>query len=410
MNEWEILGIEPTNDLKMVKRAYAAKLKTTHPQDKPAEFQELKEAFDNISKRLKNQKEESFDLREVDFIVKNEENNFENRYVNLATATEWQNSSIIYFQSELTKLYDSLDSRYASQKWQAFFQEIETWNMEQILMAHQSAEVFVAQYFMVLPKAVSMFLIETFQISFHLNDDTDAGADIFDLPDFNFYAYEGLTSEQLEAFYQLRYNAYLYLVHEDVNNAEYFLNQAEEIYEKDSDLLTLRALISIRRDLGLLTVNYQSFLVSSEILKKALALDPKNDTARFYYILLSARATKKITSAAENFVAQTDGGYGVHITLLKGYIYFFANKYKEAISEWEQLSDGWKKTVHDERKKAYSHLFYASNDEKEKEILRKNLKEVKRENKIYRNVTWIGWTITIIFILKLLIEYGENLN
>lgn len=46
MNIWEELGIAPTADLREIKRAYAQRLKQTHPEDDPAGFQRLREAFE----------------------------------------------------------------------------------------------------------------------------------------------------------------------------------------------------------------------------------------------------------------------------------------------------------------------------------------------------------------------------
>lgn len=45
MDIWEILGIEPTTDKKIIKKAYAAKTKEIHPEEKPEEFKVLYEAY-----------------------------------------------------------------------------------------------------------------------------------------------------------------------------------------------------------------------------------------------------------------------------------------------------------------------------------------------------------------------------
>ena len=45
MNIWNILGIEPTTDIKTIKRAYASKTKIIHPEEKPDDFQVLYEAY-----------------------------------------------------------------------------------------------------------------------------------------------------------------------------------------------------------------------------------------------------------------------------------------------------------------------------------------------------------------------------
>lgn len=45
MNIWKALGISPTADKKVIKKAYAAKTKEIHPEEKPEEFKQLYEAY-----------------------------------------------------------------------------------------------------------------------------------------------------------------------------------------------------------------------------------------------------------------------------------------------------------------------------------------------------------------------------
>ncbi|MED4957600.1 hypothetical protein P9747_23110, partial [Paenibacillus macerans] len=46
MTIWERLGIGRTEDIKLIKRAYAKQLKKHHPEDDPEGYQALREAFD----------------------------------------------------------------------------------------------------------------------------------------------------------------------------------------------------------------------------------------------------------------------------------------------------------------------------------------------------------------------------
>lgn len=45
MNLWRILQIEPTTDLRAIKKAYAKRSKEVHPEEKPEEFSQLYEAY-----------------------------------------------------------------------------------------------------------------------------------------------------------------------------------------------------------------------------------------------------------------------------------------------------------------------------------------------------------------------------
>lgn len=64
VNCWKILDIDVTDDLKLIKRAYAKKLKITNPEDDPSGFMQLREAFDQAKQLAESG--ELFDTADVE--------------------------------------------------------------------------------------------------------------------------------------------------------------------------------------------------------------------------------------------------------------------------------------------------------------------------------------------------------
>ena len=45
MNNWDVLGIDPTTDKRVIKRAYAKMLAKYHPEEFPEKFEEISRAY-----------------------------------------------------------------------------------------------------------------------------------------------------------------------------------------------------------------------------------------------------------------------------------------------------------------------------------------------------------------------------
>ena len=56
MNKWEILGIEPTHDLKLIRRRYAELVRLYHPEDQPEIYQQIVEAYQSALREARSKK------------------------------------------------------------------------------------------------------------------------------------------------------------------------------------------------------------------------------------------------------------------------------------------------------------------------------------------------------------------
>lgn len=61
MSIWEQLGISQTNDIRQIKKAYAAKSKFVHPEEHPEEFRQLHEAYESALMYAKFKRKQSTD-------------------------------------------------------------------------------------------------------------------------------------------------------------------------------------------------------------------------------------------------------------------------------------------------------------------------------------------------------------
>jgi len=99
MNIWQQLEIEPTSDLKVIKRAYAKKLKITRPDDQPDAFQDLHYAYKAAlyhASRIKDEAEhQEFDGKDVQELEIQTENNPDLNQNNTVQISDDSNEEIV---------------------------------------------------------------------------------------------------------------------------------------------------------------------------------------------------------------------------------------------------------------------------------------------------------------------------
>jgi len=65
MNPWKTLNIDPTDDKKVIKKAYACLIKQFKPDEHPEKFQEIQEAYQYALQTLKWNKQEAENYQEI---------------------------------------------------------------------------------------------------------------------------------------------------------------------------------------------------------------------------------------------------------------------------------------------------------------------------------------------------------
>ncbi|QAA33420.1 J domain-containing protein [Clostridium manihotivorum] len=271
MNSWEILEIEPTEELSVIKKAYAKKLKVYHPEDDPEGFQKLREAYDNALKYAKKSKssisestkvlsEESIssqqkvfnqpDIKEADH-YKEEVYNYNIPHTRIVD--DYVEEQIDYYElideffESAESLYNDFYKRIDTKNWQELLNHDIMWqlNYKEQLSRNMIEFLFNHRY---LPRDVWRLLNETFNWS-----EMEEYLAYYYPKGFINYFYRQLGSERIpgykyfrkvekfdfEKYLELRERAFANLLNGALEEAKENIFQAYELYDKDPYLKTL---------------------------------------------------------------------------------------------------------------------------------------------------------------------------
>ncbi|MBP1906848.1 tetratricopeptide (TPR) repeat protein [Paenibacillus turicensis] len=159
LNKWERLGIEPTSDVKLIKRAYASKLKMYHPEDDPQGYQALREAYEWAMKQsqlhsntveLEEQPKPSEQVKPpIKQPTHNKQNHIPpklvldfNRTQNFATPDE----VVAAFIQKVANLYDDFSRRIDESCWLVLLQDKVMWNISVSEKLFKEISYFLNEY------------------------------------------------------------------------------------------------------------------------------------------------------------------------------------------------------------------------------------------------------------------------
>lgn len=129
MNDWSLLGIEPTTDTTTIKRAYSQKLKVYHPEEDPQGFQRLREAYENVLRQAKYLNED----RNV--VTRVELSNCNN--ISPILTTDMMNDRVSIpehlvdeFMNEVKAVYDHVILRKNIESWKQILNDERYWHLD----------------------------------------------------------------------------------------------------------------------------------------------------------------------------------------------------------------------------------------------------------------------------------------
>ncbi|KON83138.1 hypothetical protein AF331_20120 [Rossellomorea marisflavi] len=175
MTQWEILGIEPTDDLSVIKKAYSRQLKNHHPEDDPEGYQNLREAYDSITKMLKQQKraekEAAFstaDDAEMEVDIPEETITEDEEYVPATSlfpdhigSLHEPLSDVALLLDQAEVLYGDFEARLNEGRWMDLLDQDVLWNMELQQRVSEEMLLFIWHHCL-LPKRIWILLENQF--------------------------------------------------------------------------------------------------------------------------------------------------------------------------------------------------------------------------------------------------------
>ncbi|WP_058308070.1 J domain-containing protein [Gracilibacillus massiliensis] len=232
MIDWKILDIEPAEDLKVIKRAYAKQLKHYHPEDDPKGYQHLRETYEKA----------------VSYVRKKENDNtaFTKLPTETVTTIHYHHSQtpLEEFIEKLQFIYHDFNQRIDISSWKNLLDFEAVWSVEWFPRTRHAITEFLDQHSF-LPIEVWLLLNETF-------DWEKWDQDFYKkyLEQHNYLRYDCLKSvkdSEADRYLEGRNNVYEALKANNLKQAEKLIDNVKLIFADDPELLRLQGIYYQRK-------------------------------------------------------------------------------------------------------------------------------------------------------------------
>lgn len=265
MSFWEILGIDSTDNVSVIKKAYAKKLKMYHPEDDPEGYQRLREAYDSAVKYLKNNKKkqtaEHIDNSKNEKIMISKLNSIEDTLeddvhvpppINILDGLVEKSFSfeetVEEFINEVQILYNNFFSRINIENWVALLNSQVMWYMgNKEFLSNKMIEFLMENHY--LPQNIWKLLESNFnwseQKEYLYKKYPEEFIDylfkqINGPSKLRYCCFKEIQGVDYEAFLKYREKAFDALSNNDFLCAQEYIDNAYNIYPNDPDLLLMQ--------------------------------------------------------------------------------------------------------------------------------------------------------------------------
>lgn len=341
MNCWEILGIEPTDNLQKVKQAYAKKLKTIDIKNDVEQFQKLKESF-NLAKKITQQRQDAqknviddeiSTFHVNDFIGSTEESHTRAKKQISPEKTTFE---IANFESSLTSFLEEEVFYDEVANWQTFLQSYLLIDIESFREIQICLRSFLIDYYQIISLEVRTYIFELSQM-----EDTYGEYNyILDYADFDFSFYQEISlPERRDYFYTRKQLFFLFFQPDSMESLSKLLRYCKDIYQHDSDLALLEAYQILWQDFRL--SNPQNIIhIKNLIQTYGKDNSPWDFVQTYCSIVISKKITKSDPVNLENIFQIKDSKIPDTIyDLLAGNCAFLTKQHRAMYNYWHNLQE-----------------------------------------------------------------------